>query len=114
VADAPITLTEHLATQQPLLAREHAPGVAALVGRIGRVAAVISHELAHAALRDRLGYIGGVNVTVPCPGGRIKGLYVRYPRQLLSPGRPQDTGVALETWAQDCLRGWTTSGNLLE
>ena len=83
MADAPITLTEHLATQQPLLAREYASGVAALVGRIGRVAAVISQELAHAALRDRLGYIGGVNVTVPCPGGPIQGFYVGYPPQVL-------------------------------
>ena len=58
---APISLSEHLATQR---ARgPHTPGVATIVGRLGRVAAVIAKELAHAALRDRLGYIGGVNVT---------------------------------------------------
>jgi fructose-1,6-bisphosphatase I len=37
--------------------------VATVIGRIGRVAAVIAKELAHAALRDRLGYAGGTNVT---------------------------------------------------
>ena len=47
-------------------------GVAAVVGRIGRVAAVIAQELAHAALRDRLGYVGGVNVS----GDEVKKLDV--------------------------------------
>jgi fructose-1,6-bisphosphatase I len=42
---------------------DHAPGVVSVVGRIGRLAAVIAQELAHAALRDRLGYVGGVNVS---------------------------------------------------
>ena len=63
MADAPVTLSEHVVSQQALLPGEHAPGVAALVGRIGRVAAVIAQELAHAALRDRLGYVGGTNVS---------------------------------------------------
>ncbi len=63
MADAPVTLSEHLASRQALLPAEHAPGVAAIVGRIGRVAAVIAQELAHAALHDRLGYVGGTNVS---------------------------------------------------
>jgi fructose-1,6-bisphosphatase I len=63
MADAPVTLSQHLAAQQSMLPPQQAPGVAAIVGRIGRVAAVISQELAHAALRDRLGYAGGTNVS---------------------------------------------------
>jgi len=63
MADAPVTLSEHLASQQAFIPREHEPGVAALIGRVGRVAAVIAQELAHAALRDRLGYMGGTNVS---------------------------------------------------
>ena len=58
---APISY-RHLATQQGAQG-PHAPGVATVVGRLGRVAAVIAKELAHAALRDRLGYAGGINVT---------------------------------------------------
>jgi fructose-1,6-bisphosphatase I len=63
MADAPVTLSEHLASQQRVLPADHAPGVAAIVDRIGRVASVIAQELAHAALRDRLGYVGGINVS---------------------------------------------------
>src|SRR5947207_6061525 len=63
MADAPVTLSEHVVSQQGLLPPEHARGVAAVVGRIGRTAAVIAGELAHAALRDRLGYAGGTNVS---------------------------------------------------
>src|SRR5713101_7653829 len=63
MADSPMTLSEHLATQQASLSTEHARNVAAVLGRIGRVAAVIAQELAHAALRDRLGYVGGTNVS---------------------------------------------------
>jgi len=59
---APISLSEHLATQQATQG-PHAPGVATIVGRLSRVAAVIARELAHAALRDRLGYVGGINVS---------------------------------------------------
>jgi len=59
---APISLSEHLATLQGSLGGQ-APGVATVVGRLGRVAAVIARELAHAALRDRLGYVGGINVS---------------------------------------------------
>jgi fructose-1,6-bisphosphatase I len=72
MTEAPVTLSEHLASQQRFLTTEHAPGVAALVGRIGRVAAVIAEELAHAALRDRLGYIGSTNVS----GDEVKKLDV--------------------------------------
>ena len=63
MADAPVSLSEHLESQQSALPAEHAAGVAAIIGRIGRVAAVIAQELAHAALRDRLGYVGGTNVS---------------------------------------------------
>ena len=70
MADSPMTLSEHLATQQASLSTEHARNVAAVLGRIGRVAAVIAQELAHAALRDRLGYVGGTNAT----GDQVKKL----------------------------------------
>jgi fructose-1,6-bisphosphatase I len=63
MADAPVTLFEHVVSQQAFVPAGHAPGVAALVGRIGRVAAVIAEELAHAVFRDRLGYMGGANVS---------------------------------------------------
>lgn len=72
MTEAPVTLSEHLASQHRFLTTEHAPGVAALVGRIGRVAAVIAEELAHAALRDRLGYVGSTNVS----GDEVKKLDV--------------------------------------
>ncbi len=72
MADSPMTLSEHLATQQAYLSTEHARNVAAVVGRIGRVAAVIAQELAHAALRDRLGYVGAANAT----GDQVKKLDV--------------------------------------
>ena len=67
-----ITLTEHLAAQEGALAAGSGRGVAAVVARIGRTAAVIAQELAHAALRDRLGYVGGTNVT----GDQVKKLDV--------------------------------------
>jgi fructose-1,6-bisphosphatase I len=72
MADSPMTLSEHLATQQAFLSATLAPNVATVVGRIGRVAAVIAEELAHAALRDRLGYVGGTNST----GDQVKKLDV--------------------------------------
>jgi fructose-1,6-bisphosphatase I len=72
MADSPMTLSEHLARQSASLPPSHAPGVATVVGRIGRVAAVIAQELAHAALRDRLGYVGGTNIT----GDQVKKLDV--------------------------------------
>ena len=66
----PITLAQHLAIQEGFLSSEHGRGVAAIVGRIGRASAVIAQELAHAALRDRLGYVGSTNLT----GDQIKKL----------------------------------------
>ena len=63
MTDAPVTLSQHLASGAAVLPSEHRPGVGTVVGRIGRVAAVIAQELAHAALRDRLGYVGGTNVS---------------------------------------------------
>ena len=72
MADAPVTLSQHVMSQQRFLTKEHAPGVATVVGRIGRVAAVIAQELAHAALRDRLGYVGGTNIS----GDQVKKLDV--------------------------------------
>jgi len=62
VADR-ITLAEHLASQRPPIAPPLAGGVAVLLGRLASVAAVIERELAHAALRDRLGYAGETNLT---------------------------------------------------
>ena len=72
MADSPMTLSEHLARHCASLPPSHAPGVATVLGRIGRVAAVIAQELAHAALRDRLGYVGGTNFT----GDQVKKLDV--------------------------------------
>jgi fructose-1,6-bisphosphatase I len=72
MADSPMTLSEHLASQRAALPAAHVPGVATVLGRIGRVAAVIAQELAHAALRDRLGYVGGANAT----GDQVKKLDV--------------------------------------
>jgi fructose-1,6-bisphosphatase I len=69
VTDVALTLTEHLA-QQAQLADPHAGPVAAIIGRIGRVAVVIAQELTRAALRDRLGYVGLVNLS----GDQVKKL----------------------------------------
>ena len=44
--------------------------MAVIVSRISAVAAVIAQELAHAALRDQLGYAGGTNLT----GDQVKKL----------------------------------------
>lgn len=46
--------------------------MAVIVSRLGAVAAVIAQELAHAALRDQLGYAGGTNRT----GDQVKKLDV--------------------------------------
>jgi len=64
-------LHEHLAGRQGSLP-ERARAVSTVVEGIGRVAAVIAKELAHAALRDRLGYVGGTNVS----GDQVKKLDV--------------------------------------
>ena len=81
MAESPMTLSEHLARQQASLSAgsgASAPNVATVIGRIGRVAAVIAQELAHAALRDQLGYAGGSNVT----GDQVKKLDVWGRRRL--------------------------------
>jgi fructose-1,6-bisphosphatase I len=68
-----MTLEDHLAGQQARLSSlDHARGVAVIVSRIGAVAAVIAQELAHAALRDQLGYAGSTNLT----GDQVKKLDV--------------------------------------
>ena len=67
-----MTLEDHLATQQALLTSDLARGMAVIVSRICSVASVISQELAHAALRDQLGYAGGSNLT----GDQVKKLDV--------------------------------------
>ena len=76
MADSPMTLSEHLARQQTSLAAAASPAIAAnvatIVGRLGRVAVDIADELAHAALRGRLGAVGGTNVT----GDQVKKLDV--------------------------------------
>src|SRR5215813_3487856 len=72
MAPSRTTLEEHLAAQQARLGSPEARGMAAIIGRIGAVAAVIAQELAHAALRDQLGYAGGVNLT----GDQVKKLDV--------------------------------------
>jgi len=72
MAPSRMTLEDHLATQQALLTSDVARGMAVIVGRIGSVASVISQELAHAALRDQLGYAGGSNLT----GDQVKKLDV--------------------------------------
>jgi fructose-1,6-bisphosphatase I len=91
MADSPVTLSEHVVSQQSGLSSEHAPGVAAVVGRIGRVAAVIARELAHAALRDRLGYVGGVNVS----GDEVKKLDVWGHETMLAALRASGACAAL-------------------
>src|SRR5215475_798032 len=72
MAPSRTTLEEHLAAQQARLPFSAARGMAAIVGRIGAVATVIAQGLAHAALRDQLGYAGGVNLT----GDQVKKLDV--------------------------------------
>ena len=67
-----MTLDEHLARTQATLTSDQARGMAMLVSRIASVAAVIAQELAHAVMRDQLGYAGGTNVT----GDQVKKLDV--------------------------------------
>ena len=80
MAAAPVTLSEHLASQQASLPKPHALGIITLVGAIGRVAVRIAQELAHAALRDRLGTVGGTNVS----GDEVKKLDVWGHEQMLA------------------------------
>jgi len=70
VADERITLSEHLAGRRSAMAPAYAGGVAVILSRLADVAAVIERELAHAALRDQLGYAGGTNLT----GDQVKKL----------------------------------------
>jgi fructose-1,6-bisphosphatase I len=63
MADEPVTLSQHLLSEQAFLAAEHAPGMAAIIDGLGRVAVVIAQELARAAFRDRQGYVGSTNVS---------------------------------------------------
>lgn len=72
MAGRPTTLSEHLAAQETRLSAADREAVSTLIACFGRVAAGIAQELAHAALRGRLGYAGGTNVT----GDRIKKLDV--------------------------------------
>src|SRR5882672_12205624 len=72
MAPSRTTLEEHLAAQQALLTSDQARGMAVIISRIGSVASVIAQELAHAALRDQLGYAGGSNIT----GDQVKKLDV--------------------------------------
>jgi fructose-1,6-bisphosphatase I len=66
------TLEEHLGTQQVLLGSDQARGTALIIRRVAAVASTIADELAHAALRGRLGVAGGTNVT----GDQVKKLDV--------------------------------------
>jgi len=66
------TLEEHLGTQQVLLGSDPARGTARIIRRVAAVASTIADELAHAALRGRLGVAGGTNVT----GDQVKKLDV--------------------------------------
>jgi fructose-1,6-bisphosphatase I len=62
MADSAMTLSEHLARQPSASSPAH-PHVATVIQRIARVSIDIARELAHAALRGRLGVVGGTNVT---------------------------------------------------
>jgi len=66
------SLEEHLGSQQVLLGSDQARGTALVIRRIAAVASTIADELAHAALRGRLGVAGGTNVT----GDQVKKLDV--------------------------------------
>jgi fructose-1,6-bisphosphatase len=67
-----ISLEQHLSDQRRAMPSEYAGGVAAIISRLAVVAVAIERELAHAALRDRLGYAGGANAT----GDQVKKLDV--------------------------------------
>lgn len=64
MADSAMTLSEHLERQPPSsLPAPARKSVATVVERFARVALDIGQELAHAALRGRVGVVGGANVT---------------------------------------------------
>jgi fructose-1,6-bisphosphatase I len=67
-----ITLEEHLSQRRHAMPSQYAGGVAALIARLAGAAGAIERELAHAALHDRLGYMGGTNIT----GDQVKKLDV--------------------------------------
>src|SRR2546430_3834093 len=66
------SLEEHLGAQQVLRGSDQARGTALVIRCIAAVASAIADELAHAALRGRLGVAGGTNVT----GDQVKKLDV--------------------------------------
>src|SRR5207244_9765894 len=66
------SLEEHLGAQPVLLGSDQARGTALVICCIAAVASAIADELAHAALRGRLGVAGGTNVT----GDQVKKLDV--------------------------------------
>jgi len=80
MADAPVTLSQHLTSRQALLPKQDARGIITLIGAIARVAVVIAQELAHAALRGRLGTVGATNVS----GDEVKKLDVWGHDQMLA------------------------------
>ena len=66
------SLEEHLGAQQVLRGSDQARGTGLVIRCIAAVASAIADELAHAALRGRLGVAGGTNVT----GDQVKKLDV--------------------------------------
>jgi fructose-1,6-bisphosphatase I len=69
-ADARETLSKHLA--RTVVPAAGGIGIAAIIEAIARVSMAIAQELAHAALRDRLGTVGDTNAT----GDQVKKLDV--------------------------------------
>lgn len=70
MSDPRLSLSEHLSDRTAAMDPWYAGGVAALLTRLAEVAAAIEGELAHAALRDRLGYAGDINLS----GDQVKKL----------------------------------------
>src|SRR5215470_4386657 len=66
------TLDQHLGTQPALQSSDQARSTALVIRSLAAVASTIADELAHAALRGRLGAAGGTNVT----GDQVKKLDV--------------------------------------
>lgn len=63
MAQERITLQQHLSRRPATMPAAVAGGVAVIIDRLAQIAAVIAQELAHAALRDRLGYAGELNLS---------------------------------------------------
>lgn len=70
MSDAAMSLSDHLVAHRSAVPRDHADGALAIVNAIARLAVNIARELAHAALRGRLGDTGETNLT----GDRVKKL----------------------------------------